>query len=152
MFKSWQVFVFSLIPLALVLTGVIIGSVHFDGGDSEAEVFPTAAPQSNVPPPTPIPGGASLQLTAQNLAFSTRALSATAGQPVQLAFTNADAGVVHNFALFNNQSKTTRIYGSQPDTGPKQENLTFAAPAAPGSYFFVCEAHPDTMTGSFTVR
>ncbi len=152
MFKSWQVFVFSLIPLALVLTGVIIGSVHFDGGDSEAEVFPTPGPQTNAPPPTPIPGGTSLQLTAQNLAFSPRALSATAGQPVQLAFTNADAGVVHNFALFTNAQKTSNIFRSPPDVGPKVENLTFTAPATPGSYFFVCEAHPDTMTGSFTVR
>jgi plastocyanin len=151
-FKSWQVFVFSLIPLALVLTGVIIGSIHFSGGDSQAEVFPTPRPnQSSGPPPTPIPGATSLQITAQNLAFSTRTLSATANQPVQLAFNNADAGVVHNFAIFNNSSKTTNLYRSPPDVGPKTENLTFTAPA-PGTYFFVCEAHPDTMTGSFTAR
>jgi hypothetical protein len=37
-FKSWQIFVFSLIPLALVFTGVIIGSIH--GSDSELEEFP----------------------------------------------------------------------------------------------------------------
>ncbi len=41
MFKSWQIFVFSLIPLALVFGGVIIGSIYFDGGDSQPEVFPT---------------------------------------------------------------------------------------------------------------
>ena len=151
MFKTWHVFVFSLIPLALVMTGVIVGSVHFSGGDSQAEVFPTAAPQANVPPPTPIPGGTQLELTMQNIAFSTRTLSAAANQPVQLTLVNADAGVVHNFALFTNQSKTTNIFRSTPDVGPKTENLTFTAPA-PGTYFFVCEAHPDTMTGSFTAR
>lgn len=49
MFKSWHIFVFSLIPLALVLTGVIIGSIHFSGGDSQAEVLPTPAPRSLAP-------------------------------------------------------------------------------------------------------
>ena len=42
MFKTWQIFVFSLIPLALVFAGVFIGSIH--GSDSELEVFPTPAP------------------------------------------------------------------------------------------------------------
>ena len=42
MFKTWQIFVFSLIPLALVFAGVFIGSIH--GSDSEREVFPTPAP------------------------------------------------------------------------------------------------------------
>jgi hypothetical protein len=45
-FKSWQIFVFSLIPLALVFTGVIIGSIH--GVDSEPEEFPE-------PPTQPLP-------------------------------------------------------------------------------------------------
>jgi len=45
-FKGWQIFVFSLIPLALVFTGVIIGSIH--GSDSELEEFPD-------PPTQPLP-------------------------------------------------------------------------------------------------
>ncbi len=53
--KSWQVFVFSLIPLALVLAGVIIGSVHFSGGDSKKEILPTPRPQSSALPPAPVP-------------------------------------------------------------------------------------------------
>ena len=44
MFKTWQIFVFSLVPLALVFAGVIIGSYH--GSDSSLEVFPTPAPAS----------------------------------------------------------------------------------------------------------
>jgi hypothetical protein len=47
MFKTWQIFVFSLIPLALVFAGVIIGSLH--GSDSEAEVFPTAPAPAATP-------------------------------------------------------------------------------------------------------
>jgi hypothetical protein len=40
--KPWQIFIFSLLPLALVFAGVIIGSMH--GIDSEKEEFPTTAP------------------------------------------------------------------------------------------------------------
>ena len=69
-----------------------------------------------------------------------------------MQFDNADAGLIHNVAFFTSSAKTNLIYRSPPDAGPKVDNVTFTAPTAPGSYFFVCEAHPDTMTGTFTVR
>ena len=153
MFKIWHVFAFSLVPLALVLCGVIVGSIYFEGGDSEAEIFPTPAPAAaQVPPPTPIAGATALELRAVNSVFSTRTLTAAAGQPVQLRFDNADPGLIHNVAFFTNSQKTTLIYRSAPAAGPKVEDLTFPAPSAPGNYFFVCEAHPDTMTGTFRVN
>lgn len=49
MFKAWQIFVFTAIPLALVLAGVILGSIH--GSDSEREVFPTPPPRSQIEVP-----------------------------------------------------------------------------------------------------
>ena len=51
MFRSWQIFVFSLVPLALIFAGVIGGSMH--GTDSEKEKFPTpvATPRSTAAPP-----------------------------------------------------------------------------------------------------
>ena len=52
-FKSWQIFIFSLIPLALVFAGVIGGSLH--GSDSELEEFPAAAP-APASSPTRAPG------------------------------------------------------------------------------------------------
>ena len=48
MFKTWQIFVFSFIPLTLVFIGVIGGSL--DGVDSNLEKFPTPTP---APSPTP---------------------------------------------------------------------------------------------------
>lgn len=154
MFKSWQIFVFSLVPLALVFAGVIIGSVKFSGNDSTLEVFPTPAPRaasSSAPPPPAPAGGTSLTLVAKTLLFDKRTLSAAANAPVVLQFDNQDVGTLHNVAFYTNRSATTKIFGSELTTGPKVETLTFTAPP-PGSYFFRCDVHPDTMTGTFTVR
>lgn len=153
MVKSWQVFIFSLVPLALVLAGVIVGSVHFSGEDSEKEILPTPAPATSTgPAATPVAGAASLQVKAQNLAFSPRSLSAAPGQTVQVTLDNADAGVLHNIAFYTNSSATTAIFKSPLEAGPKVSTFTFTAPATAGNYFFRCDVHPDTMTGSFSVR
>ena len=48
MFRAWQVFIFSLVPLSLIFIGVIGGSFH--GKDSRTEAF-------NPPPAAGSPGG-----------------------------------------------------------------------------------------------
>ncbi len=151
MFTIKQVLLFSLVPLALVFAGVILGSMR--GIDSNREVFPTAAPSSaSATAPTPsAPGETVLQLRAANLLFDKRALTAAANSPVNVQFDNADAGVLHNFALYNNSTASQKIFGGELVTGPAVTNYKFTAPAA-GGYFFRCDVHPDTMTGSFTVR
>ena len=152
MFKTWQIFVFSLIPLALVFAGVIIGSM--DGIDAEREVFPTRAPEAEngAPPPTPSsPGESVLQLVAVNLEFDQRSLTANAGASVTVQMDNRDASVLHNFALYTDNSATQAIFRGDLATGPAVVTYAFDAPA-PGAYFFRCDVHIDTMTGSFTVR
>jgi plastocyanin len=152
-FKSWQIFVFSLIPLALVFAGVIIGSM--DGLDAQREVFPTQAPQAEGEKPTPsapaAPGDTTIQLVAFNLEFDNRALSASAGGTVTIEFDNKDPSVLHNFALYVDNSLAQSVFAGELVTGPAMMTYTFDAPA-PGTYFFRCDVHPDTMNGSFTVR
>jgi plastocyanin len=150
-FKPIQIFLFSLVPLALVFAGVIFGSMN--GVDSDLEEFPTAvANGGGGPPPTPsAPGETVIQLRAANLAFDKTSLSATANQPVNVQFENADAGVLHNFALYVNASASQKIFGGELTTGVTTVNYKFTAPAA-GSYFFRCDVHPDTMKGSFASR
>jgi plastocyanin len=91
-------------------------------------------------------------VVAQNVQFTTRSLTAAAGQPVQLTFDNKDAGVLHDVAFYTNSSATTLIYQTDMTTGPAVKTFDFTAPTAPGNYFFRCNVHPDTMTGSFVVR
>ncbi len=152
MFKSWQIFVFALVPLALVFAGVIIGSM--DGIDAEREVFPTRPPHTEnggTTPPTPsAPGETVIQLVAETIQFDQRALTATTG-PVTVRLDNRDAAVQYNFALYTDSSATQAIFIGDLVTGPIVEDYSFEAPA-PGTYFFRCDVHPDMMTGSFTVR
>jgi plastocyanin len=153
LFKSWQVFVFCLVFLALLFAGVIIGSIH--GSDSEAQVIPTVPPRAengDKPAPTAVPGATQIDLVAENLLFDTSSLSATAAQPVSILFDNRDAGVLHNFALYADRGYTQAIFQGELTTGPVTTTYTFDAPSTAGGYFFRCDVHLDTMTGQFTVN
>ena len=155
MFKSWQILLFSLVPLALVFIGVIGGSIH--GSDSDPEEFPTAAAAPPASSSTSTPGGTPaggtvLQLTAQNLSFSPRTLTAPPNTQVTVRMNNQDAGVLHNVSVYTNSQATGRIFVSTDlFAGPGTKDYTFTTPA-PGAYFFRCDVHPDTMTGTFNVR
>ena len=136
MFKSWQIFVFSLVPLALVFTGVIVGSMH--GVDSAKEVFPTPPPSSSSSGSAGSGGGSSpaaaapgtLTLTASNLSFDKRSLTAPPNTDTKLQFENKDGGVLHNFSIYNNNRATTKIFAGELTTGPSTTTYTFKTPAA----------------------
>jgi plastocyanin len=158
-FKSWQIFVFSLVPLALVFAGVIICSYH--GTDSSAEVYPTAAPAAassssgSSSSSTPTAGAAAapgaLTLTAKNLAYDKRSLTASPNTQVTLTLDNQDAGVAHNFSIYTNNKATTKIFTGDLVTGPDKKTYSFKTPAA-GTCFYRCDVHPDQMTGTFSVK
>ena len=122
---------------ALVAAGVLA----FTFGDRPPEKA-TAAKGAVSPP---------VALTAKGLKFEQTTLTVRGGGKVVVAFTNDDAGVQHNFVLFKGTSATNpTLFRGTPVTGPGQTKYTFGAPP-PGSYFFHCEFHPTTMTGTLTV-
>ncbi len=158
-FKWWQIILFSLLPLALVFAGVIGGSFH--GVDSAKESFPTAAPQPTSGPGTVVAsapagtpgagGGTTLAITAKNLSFNPRSLTAPANSKVTVVLDNQDASVQHNFAVYKTKAATDKIFVGDLSTGPVKQTYTFTAPAA-GTYYFRCDVHPDQMNGSFIVK
>jgi plastocyanin len=89
-----------------------------------------------------------LTIAADDLAFSTRTMSAPADEPFQIAFDNRESAP-HNVAIYGDESATEKVFGSDPFGGPAV--VTYDVPAlAPGSYFFRCDVHPD-MAGELTV-
>jgi plastocyanin len=89
---------------------------------------------------------------ASNKGFEPNELSAPASYPFTIAFTNDDPGVQHNVVV--TQQKTTDPAGAlatgAPVVGPANADVPLSG-LAQGSYYFFCEFHPTTMTGTLTV-
>jgi len=91
-------------------------------------------------------------LEAKDIKFTQTELTLTAGAQVRMRFQNADAGTQHNFALFNGPDASAPvIFQGSLNTGPTTVTYTFEAPSRPGDYFFHCDVHPGTMTGTAKV-
>ena len=94
-------------------------------------------------------GGAALQISAQNIAFSTNTLAAPAGQAFTIDFDNEDAGIPHNIEILDSTG-ASKFMGTIV-TGPTK--TTYDVPAlAPGTYMFKCDVHPTVMIGTLTVK
>lgn len=104
-----------------------------------------------VPTPTPQPGEpVTIELSAQNGRFDNDTLAAPAGSEVTVVFNNLDSDS-HNFALYESSAATTAIFVGEIIMGPDVIEYVFTAPESPGEYFFRCDPHPFTMTGTFVV-
>ena len=97
-------------------------------------------------------GPVAVTLVAQNLAFDPTTITASTGVEVTVTLDNQDAGVLHNVAFYTDRSASTPIHVGELITGVAQEDVVFTSPGTPGSYFFRCDVHPDTMTGAFVVQ
>lgn len=93
-----------------------------------------------------------INLTAKSMAFDKNTITVSTGAQVTINFDNQDSGIPHNFAVYTNSSASKSIFVGETITGPKKTTYTFTAPTTPGSYFFRCDVHPTTMTGTFTVQ
>jgi plastocyanin len=85
--------------------------------------------------------------------FSTGQLSWAPEHPVELEFTNDDAGVAHNVQIFAGEDENAPSLFNGPDV-PGGESATYEIPPmAAGQYFFWCALHPNTaMEGTITVE
>jgi plastocyanin len=100
-----------------------------------------------------VPGGpVTLRLIGKDLKFDKRTLAASPGAEVTVILDNQDAGVLHNVAFYTNNRAAQRIFVGDLFAGPAVREERFTAPATAGNYFFRCDAHPDSMSGTFSVR
>jgi plastocyanin len=148
-----------------------LGTVPLDHGQeefiyrfAEAPTDPATTPSScgqiaRAPAPAGTPEliedfeGQSVTLVAQNIAFDTRQITVQSGGRVRIRLDNRDA-VQHNVAVYVSSTSTTPASPGSVGltfTGPAMDDTVFDTPAA-GSYFFRCDVHPTTMTGTFTVQ
>lgn len=114
-----------------------------------------AAPQGPIGLDDTYTGNTTIQVTAVGVAFNVKTITAPANTSIRVRLDNQDAGVDHNIAFYQSSTATTAplVAGSIGQTfpGPAVDDTVFTTPAA-GSYFFRCDVHPSTMTGTFTVQ
>ena len=99
-------------------------------------------------------GGASttIALSAQNIAFNLSTITVPAGAQITINFQNNDAGIPHNFAVYDTSAASHTIFKGDIITGVSSTTYTFTAPSTPGTYFFRCDVHPNQMYGDFIVQ
>jgi plastocyanin len=97
-----------------------------------------------------VASGAVLELTASGIAFDKAELTAPAGVPFQIKFTNNDAGIPHNVAIHKDSPTGEVVWQGEIFNGT--DTRTYDVPALPaGTYGFSCTVHPN-MTGTLTVK
>ena len=114
---------------------------------------PEVAPPTSAPPAAECPkGGLELVAPAGAAAtgFTQTTLSAKADTDVTICFDNQDPAVQHNVDVFDQQGGTSIAAGGIL-TGPAAELLDVPGQPA-GTYFYQCDVHPTTMTGTLTVK
>jgi plastocyanin len=98
-------------------------------------------------------GGAATttEVTAQGLAFDTGTITLTAGTKSTITFSNDDAGIQHNIAIYPSSAElTSPLFRGDVVTGP--DKVTYTIPALEsGTYYFHCDIHP-TMSGQVVVK
>ena len=97
------------------------------------------------------PQGSTLSLIAKNISWDQFCLAVPAGQPFTVHVTNQDAGIEHNFSIYDSFFEKTQYFTSPKITGPSSETVT-SDPLPPGHYYFQCDVHGPAMSGTFIVK
>ncbi|MGH9157381.1 MAG: cupredoxin domain-containing protein [Acidimicrobiales bacterium] len=100
--------------------------------------------------PSCAPAGPALTVTAEDIAWNTDCLAASADQSFTITMENKDS-LPHNVAILAGHSSTEILFRGDITQGPK--SVTYEVPALKaGTYVFHCEVHPAEMRGTFVVQ
>jgi plastocyanin len=129
-----------LIGIAVAQTGY--GHVAEEAGATEGTEQASAGGQAAAGDNT---------IVTEDLTFDTEELEVAAGEEVSYTLENND-GVVHNFAVYEDQDASGDALYTSPDAAANSSvEFTFTAPEDPGDYSFICDYHPTTMVGTLVV-
>ena len=128
-----------------MMLGIVGGVAMLSGGLAIVAIGPEK------PAPKPFAATIAAPSGAAQTGFSQTSLAFPADKPVLLVFQNDDPQIQHNVVIFDGKdANAPTIFRGAPVTG--LGNVPYALkPFATGSYFFHCEFHPTTMTGTITV-
>lgn len=130
------------------MLGAVAGVAMVAGGIALAAIGPE---EPEEPEGGPVVVAVAAGPNAAALGFDQDTLSFPAGEPVELEFDNQDPGVPHNVGVYTDEGFAEPVF--LPDgtiTGPARATYGIE-PLEEGTYFFRCEVHPTTMTGTIDV-
>jgi cytochrome c oxidase subunit 2 len=102
----------------------------------------------------PAPGN-ELELTAHDISWNTNCLAITAGQPASVTVHNLDAGIDHNFAIWNSYTTAHQFFAIPKFSGIATHTANLPQTISqlkPGKYYFQCNVHGPAMSGVFIVE
>ena len=92
------------------------------------------------------------QIIAKGTAFNKDCLAEPANKAFTLTFDNQDAGVPHNVTIFKGRDANSgALVQKPPFPGPKSEQYQVPA-LKPDRYYYHCDVHPNSMTGTLVVK
>ena len=91
-----------------------------------------------------------ITLSAAAVQFDTDQLSWPAGEETTVAFHNEDS-VPHNFSIYTDESGEKDLFVG-PEVGAGASADYAVDPLEAGEYFFRCDLHPTSMTGTVTIE
>lgn len=117
---------------------------------------PSALPTGAGPPAAECePSGTGLSIEAPpgaaGTGFATDCLAAPVGDPFTIDFNNQDPNVPHNVAIYTDDSASEELFMGETITGSDSITYDVDPIDEEGDFFFRCDVHPDTMTGTFVV-
>jgi cytochrome c oxidase subunit II len=94
--------------------------------------------------------GNSVKVTAQNISWDTNCIAVNAKAPIALTVVNNDAGIDHNFAIYDGPDRKTELFEGGKFAGVATQSSQIPA-LPPGTYYFQCDVHGPAMSGTFIV-
>lgn len=89
-------------------------------------------------------------IVGKDIQFDKSRLEVPADSPFVVVFDNRDEDIPHNFAIYRTDAAQDLLAGTKVEDGPTIQRLEVEGLAA-GEYFYQCDVHPQTMTGTLRV-
>ena len=127
------------------LLGTVAGVAMLAGGVAIVAIGPPEEPVKPFTTTLVAPDKASID------GFAQTTLAFPAARPVNLTFENQEPGQQHDMVITAGSDEKAPVVFTGPLVQGPGSQVYAIKPLQPGSYFYFCQVHPTTMTGTLTV-